>query len=76
MAKYMIIYHYSDGTSEEDDNYGDFYSSWEEADQEGLYGLSCMELGGEILEMSNPGDYPFDKSDYEGNTYEIVEVDD
>ena len=76
MAKYKIIYHNSDGTIDEDDNYGDFYSSWEEADEAGLYGLSCAMQGGEILEMSNPGDYQFDKSDYDNDTYEVVEVDD
>ncbi len=75
MGKYKILYHWRDGTEEEDDNYGDFYSSKEEADEAGLYGLSCARDGGEILHMSNPGDYPYDESDYEDNDFEIIEVD-
>lgn len=74
MAKYKIIYHYANGTTDEDDNYGAFYESEEAADDAGLYGLSCARLGGEILELSNPGDYPFDESDYEDNTFEVVKV--
>lgn len=72
MAKYMIIYHYPDGSDEEDDNYGEYYSSEEEAMEAGLYGLSCFHLGGENLEMSNPGDYPYDES--EEADFEVVQV--
>ena len=54
----MIIYHYSEGTSEEDDNYGDFYSSWEEANEAGMYGLSCAELGGRNLRDVEPWGLP------------------
>lgn len=75
MAKYKIIYHWTDGSEDEDDNYGIFYDSEEEADAAGLYGLSCAKLGGEILEMSNPGDYPFDESDYKNDSFEVVKVD-
>ena len=51
MAKYKIIFHWSDGTEDEDDNYGSYYNSKNEAEEAGLYGLGCRELGGEILEM-------------------------
>ena len=44
MAKYKIIYHWSDGSEDEDDNYGEYYSSEEEANEAGLYGLSCAKL--------------------------------
>ena len=74
MAKYKIIYHWTDGTDDEDDNYGEYYNSEEEAEEAGEYGLSCCKLGGQIFEMSNPGDYPFNESDYENDTFEIVEV--
>ena len=74
MAKYKIIFHLSDGTEDEDDNYGSYYNSKNEAEEAGLYGLGCRELGGEILEMSNPGDYPFDEGDYENDTFEVVKV--
>ena len=75
MAKYKIIYHWTDGTKDEDDNYVDYYDSEEEANEAGLYGLSCAKQGGEILEMSNPGDYPFHESDYEDDSFEVVEID-
>ncbi len=75
MARYKIIYHWTNGTETEDDNYGDYYSSKREAQEAGEYGLGCAVTGGEILEMSNPGDYPFDESDYEDDTFEIVKVD-
>ena len=72
MAKYKVIYHWSDGTEDEED---ELFDSEDEAQEAGLYGLSCVKLGGEILEMSNPGDYPFDERDYEDDDFEIVEVD-
>lgn len=75
MAKYKIIYYWSDGTEDEDDNYGEYYNSEEEANDAGLYSLSCAKLGGKILEMSNPGDYPFDESDYEDNSFEVIKID-
>ena len=37
-----------------------------------LYLVSCYHTGGEILEMRNPGDYPYDPDDEP--EYEIVEV--
>ena len=49
--------------------------SEEEAEYAGNYGLSCAKQGGEILEMSNPGDYPYDESDYEDDSFEVEEVD-
>jgi len=36
------------------------------------YLVSCYDLGGEILNMSNPGDYPLSE---EQADYEIIEVD-
>ncbi|MBQ6213448.1 MAG: hypothetical protein IJJ57_11220 [Ruminococcus sp.] len=74
MAKYKIIYHWTDGTEDEDDNYGEYWDSEAEANEAGLYGLSCAKQGGMILEMSNPGDYPFDESDYEDDWFEVVEI--
>ena len=73
MKKYKVIYHWSDGTQDEEDEY---FSSKRAAKEAAEYGLSCCELGGELLEMSNPGDYPYDPADYEDNYYEIVEEND
>lgn len=61
---------YSDGTSDEDDG---VFNTEEEADEYGQYLCSCYHLGGEILNMSNPGDYPLDEDD--DVDYEIIEVD-
>lgn len=74
MAKYKIIYCWSDGSIDEDDNFGEYYDSEEEAEAEGEYGISCRRQGAEILEMSNPGDYPFHEEDFEDDSFEVVEV--
>ena len=41
--------------------------------RDALYLVSCYHTGGEILELSNPGDYPYDPDDEP--EYEIVETD-
>lgn len=41
MPKYKVIYHSADGPDFEDDNYGQFYDSYSEADNAGLYDISC-----------------------------------
>lgn len=74
MTKYKLLFHYSDGTDEEDDNDGRYYDTEEQADAAGLDGLSAYHLGGEILEMSNPGDYPYDEDAADEDTFEILEV--
>lgn len=63
--------HYSNGTSEEDDEVFDSESA---ANDHGLYLASCCSEGAETLNLSNPGDYPLE--DYEEPDYEIIEVDD
>jgi len=65
MAKYKILF---DG--EEEDEIFDTYKA---ADEYALYLISCYHTGGEILEMSNPGDYPYDPNDEPD--VEIVEID-
>ncbi len=65
MAKYKVVI---DG--EEEDKVFDTY---EEADEYGLYLVGCWHTGSEILEMSNPGDYPYDPDDEPD--YEVIEVD-
>ena len=71
MAKYKIILHYSDGTSEEED---DIFDSEQSAADYANYLIGCAQTGAEILHMSNPGDYSLD--DYEEPEYEVVEIDD
>lgn len=64
MEKYKIIFE-----GEEDD---EVFDTYEEADNYAQYMVSCYHLGGEILEMSNPGDYPYDPEDEP--EYEIIEI--
>lgn len=52
---YKVVMKYPDGTTEEDD---EVFDSKPDADAHGLYMVSCYRTGGEILHMSNPGDYP------------------
>lgn len=69
--KYRVVYHYPDG---EEGYEEDLFDTEEEAREAGDYGCSCYALGAEILNMSNPGDYPLDGS--EGMCeFDVVEVD-
>ncbi|MBO4920388.1 MAG: hypothetical protein J5372_00580 [Lachnospiraceae bacterium] len=74
MVKYKLIYHWSDGAEEEDDNYGDYFDTEEEAKDSGEVHLSSRSQGRESLYWSNPGDYSND--DYNDNDwFEVVEID-
>lgn len=55
---------------EEDD---EVFDTYEDADEHGLYLVSCWHTGAETLEMSNPGDYPYDPDDEPD--YDVIEVD-
>lgn len=64
MAKYKIIFN--------GDEQDEVFDTYEGARECALYLVSCYHEGGETLEMSNPGDYPYDPEDEP--EYEIVEV--
>lgn len=66
MSKFKIIF-----MGEEED---EIFDTYEAADEYALYLSSCYHEGGRVLEMSNPGDYPYDPDDEP--EYEIVEEDD
>ena len=66
MTKFKIIF--------EDDEQNEIFNTYEEADDYARYLVSCYHSGGETMEMSNPGDYPYDAD--EEPEYEIIEVDD
>lgn len=71
MPKYKVIMHYSDGTNEELD---DIFENESDADEYGQYMCSCYHQGYEVLNLSNPGDYPLEN---EGDAdYEVIEIDD
>lgn len=63
MSKYKIIF--------EGEELDEAFDTYEEADDYALYMVSCYHEGGEILELSNPGDYPYDPDDEPD--YEITE---
>lgn len=62
---------YSDGTEDEQDEV--FDTEVAALDYAG-YLCGCYHEGAEILNMSNPGDYPLDEDD--DVDFEIIEVDD
>ena len=63
MARYKLIFIYPDGSEDEDYNDDAIFDTIEEAQEYGLYMIGCYQTGGEIMEMSNPGDYPYDEED-------------
>lgn len=71
MAKYKVIIHYSDGTSEEED---EIFETRAEAESHGSYVCSCIETGAEDLYLSNSGDYPLEAA--VSADYEVIEVED
>lgn len=71
MAKYRVMMHYSDGTSEMED---EIFETREAAEEHGSYMCACTEQGAEDLYGSNPGDYPLE--DAVSADYEVIEVDD
>ena len=69
MARYRVEMQFSDGTTELDD---EIFDSEQEAHEHGLYLCSCYQTGKEVLNLSNPGDYPLDEDDE--MDFEVVEV--
>jgi len=63
---FSVVIKYSDGTEERQD---ETFDTWGEADEYGLYLVSCCRTGNEVLHMSNPGDYQIDEG---GADYEVV----
>lgn len=71
MSKYKILLLYPGGGSDEQD---EVFDTEEDAVDYALYLVSCGRQGAEILNLSNPGDYPLD--DYEEPDFTILEIDD
>lgn len=71
MSKYKVELNYSNG---EDDLLDEVFDSEEDAYLFGETETEGYELGKEILEMSNPGDYPYDK--YDTVDFTVIEIDD
>ena len=76
MSKYKVVMTFPDGevidSYEEDGEEGVFDTEQEAED----YFTECMsnyKVGGEVLHLSNPGDYPLEMVEQEPD-YDIVEI--
>lgn len=69
MARYQVEMQFSDGTTELDD---EVFTNRRDAEEHGLYLCSCYRTGNEILNLSNPGDYPLDEDD--DVDFEVIKV--
>lgn len=67
-SKFKVVIKYPGGTSEEED---ELFDTEEAANEAGMYAISCVAQGSEILNMSNPGDYPLND---EAADFEVIEV--
>lgn len=71
MPKFKVVINFPNGDTDELD---DLYDSYYEAEQAALEYISNWDTGGEILELSNPGDYPYDPAN--APEYDIFEQED
>ena len=67
---FKVVMVYPGGEREEED---EVFDTEEEANDFGLVQLENYSAGGEVLNLSNPGDYPLSEEEAD---FEIVEVDD
>lgn len=65
---FYILMKYPDGTESLLDD--ETFDTYDEAADTAAYYCSCYKQGGEILNMSNPGDYPLEEGECD---YEIIE---
>lgn len=67
-SNFKVVMKYPDGTSENED---ELFDTQEEANDAGMYAVSCYAQGGEVLNMSNPGDYPLGDG---AADFEVIEI--
>lgn len=67
---FKVVMKYSDGEREELD---EVFETEGEAEEFGLEQVSNFSVGGEILHLSNPGDYPLPSESVEAD-YEVFEI--
>lgn len=67
---FKVVLKFSDGSVEEDD---EILETEQEANEYGQQQVSSYQAGGEVLNLSNPGDYPL--SDDDDVDFEVVAVD-
>ena len=66
---FKVVMQYLDGTSEDED---ELFETEAEAEEYGLEQCNNYVVGGEVLHLSNPGDYPLNDEEVD---FEVVEVD-
>jgi hypothetical protein len=76
MEGFKVVFTFSDGeiydSYDEAGEYG-FFETEEDAEDYAMAWLSNYDEGGEVLNLSNPGDYPLETVQEEPD-YEIVEL--
>lgn len=65
---FKVVMQYTDGTSEEED---ELFETEADAQAYGLEQCNNYIVGGEVLHLSNPGDYPLNDDEVD---FEVVEV--
>ena len=74
--KYRVGLRFPDGNEVECEE-DEIFDTEEEANEFGLYLLSCARTGNEMFHLSNPGDYSLnDESTYNDVDIYIIEIDD
>ena len=73
MARYKYILYFGNGDQLDSESHGEVFNSYEDAQDAALKAIGNYRLGGEMLNLSNPGDYEYDED--ENIDYDIVEID-
>jgi hypothetical protein len=68
---FKVVMIYPDGTTEEGD---EVFETEDAAREYGQVQCSNFVAGGEVLHMSNPGDYPLSEGDHDVD-FDVIEVD-
>ena len=69
---YKVVMNYPDGTTHEEE---EIFRDGKEAEAYGLDQLNNYNTGGEVLRMSNPGDYPLNEDEDDSADFDVIEVD-
>ena len=72
MAKYKFVLYFPNGNEFDSTDDGLIFDDEESAQESALYHIGCYYEGGEILNLSNPGDYDYDPN--EEADYEVFEI--
>ena len=74
MTKYKYVLTFPDGKTVDSSDYDEIFDTYEDAYDAGQYATSCWDLGGEILNLNNPGDYDYDPDEYMEIEVDVEEI--